>query len=305
MDLYQLQYFAAVAEERSFTKAAQREGVAQSAVSKAISRLEREFGLDLFARQGRSVSLTPAGVRLLPRAQSILAGAENAKRDLDAFRDAPAGVVTVGIGVSSGSLGLAESMAAVRHQYPAVRVRLLVAPYHGDDHVAAVRDGALDLAVGAQPSMLPAGVTATPLGSMGPILAVAPTNPLAGAEKVKLQDLSDAAFVEFPPTWAYRGFVDSFFDVHAVERQVCFQVESIWSAVDLIAADAAVGFLPRNVVKRLTGTLVGVDLVEVPHLELVLLAPDRRVPQAVTAVRDSILRLRAEGLGSDTGAQAP
>lgn len=295
MDLYQLTYFVAVAEERSFTKAAHRAEVAQSAVSKAIARLEREFGLALFVRQGRTVSLTRAGERLLPRAQSILAGAEDAKRDLDAFRDAPAGVVTVGIGVSAGSLGLAESMVAVRHQYPEVRVRLLIAPYHGDDHAGAVRDGALDLAVGARPSMLPSGVTATRLGSLGPILAVAPTHHLAHATTVTLRDLADEPFVEFPPTWAYRGFVDSFFDVHGVERQICFQVESLWSAVDLIAAGAAIGFLPRDVVNRLTGTLVGVALVEVPRpLELVLLAPERRVQQAVTTVRDSILRLREE-----------
>ena len=70
MEFRQLEYFIAVAEERSFTRAAERQFVAQPAVSAQISRLERRVGQPLFERSTREVRLAPAGAALLPHARA-------------------------------------------------------------------------------------------------------------------------------------------------------------------------------------------------------------------------------------------
>ena len=82
MDSRQLEYFVAVAEELSFTRAAARCHLVQSALSSQIARLEREQGLALFERTSRSVRLTAAGALLLPRARAVLCELEAARSGL-------------------------------------------------------------------------------------------------------------------------------------------------------------------------------------------------------------------------------
>src|SRR3954464_15325346 len=85
MDLRQLEYVVAVAEERSFTRAAARCHIVQSALSNQIARLEREQGVTLFHRNSRTVALAPAGELLLPHARSLLQGVDVARAELAAF----------------------------------------------------------------------------------------------------------------------------------------------------------------------------------------------------------------------------
>ena len=84
MDLRQLEYFVGVAEERSFTRAAARCHVVQSALSYQIARLEREQGVTLFHRTSRTVQLAPAGELLLPHARRLLDGVDVARAELAA-----------------------------------------------------------------------------------------------------------------------------------------------------------------------------------------------------------------------------
>src|ERR1700756_3209161 len=89
MELRHLEYFVAVAEELSFTRAAQRLHVVQSGVSSAIAVLERELGATLFDRDRHAVALTEAGRALLPEARATLAAARAAA---DAVAETTAGV---------------------------------------------------------------------------------------------------------------------------------------------------------------------------------------------------------------------
>jgi LysR family transcriptional regulator, nitrogen assimilation regulatory protein len=127
MDIRQLKAFVDVAANGSYARAAAIVGVAQSALSRQLSALERGIGGRLFHRTGRGVVLTELGERMLPRARALVA-------DADAWRDAargertePHGEVTLGV-VPVASRGLIAVIAAeLRRHYPAIRLRALEA----------------------------------------------------------------------------------------------------------------------------------------------------------------------------------
>src|ERR1700744_1782593 len=102
MELRHLRYFIAIAEERSFTRAAERLWIAQPGLSTQLRRLEAELGVSLFVRHTRGVDLTQAGELLLERARVALAAADAAGAT---GRDLEAGVIgSVRLGVAAGAV---------------------------------------------------------------------------------------------------------------------------------------------------------------------------------------------------------
>jgi DNA-binding transcriptional LysR family regulator len=123
VELRQLRYFVAVAEELHFGRAAERLQMSQSPLSRAIRELERELGLVLFIRTTRRVELTPAGCALLERARRTLAEVDLAVADARRAARAERGVVEIGYGPFSRSL-LTRVVEAVAHERPDLRFRL-------------------------------------------------------------------------------------------------------------------------------------------------------------------------------------
>lgn len=144
VELRQLQYFVMVAEELHFGRAAKRLQVVQPAVSQQIRRLERELGVDLFARSSRRVQLTAAGQRLLPEARGLLAGVRRAKRV--ALQDIDDNHHLLRIGTTEG-LGdrLNQLLDDVVHRAPELKVVLNSMAVR--TRLRQVRDGELDAAL--------------------------------------------------------------------------------------------------------------------------------------------------------------
>ncbi|WP_330281548.1 LysR family transcriptional regulator [Streptomyces sp. NBC_00588] len=138
VELRQLRYFVAVAEELNFGRAAERLLIAGPSLSQQIKALERDLGVRLFDRDRRSVSLTPAGAALLPHTRALLEGAEDLKRR--AARLSGSESVRLGY-VNWLPPDLSSRTAAVAR----VHVDAWVAPSH--TQAARVADGSLDLAV--------------------------------------------------------------------------------------------------------------------------------------------------------------
>ncbi|WP_214407263.1 LysR family transcriptional regulator [Pseudonocardia lacus] len=145
MELRQLRYFVAVAEELHFGRAAERLDVVQPAVSQQVARLERELGVRLLERTSRRVALTGDGTRLLAEARAALAAADRVRAvaaDLAAGRTG-----TLRMGTSPGLADRLHRGVATLHR-TAPDLGLTLVEGSPQAHCAAVRAGELDLALG-------------------------------------------------------------------------------------------------------------------------------------------------------------
>src|SRR5579875_2359227 len=120
MDLRQLRYLVALAEERNFTRAAASEHIAQPALSQQIRRLEEELGIALVERTTRHVALTEAGELLVVRSRRILSELEAARAELEAVRGADIGHVRIGAMHTMGPVDLSLALAEFHERHPRV-----------------------------------------------------------------------------------------------------------------------------------------------------------------------------------------
>jgi LysR family nitrogen assimilation transcriptional regulator len=149
MDIRQLRYFAAVAEHASFSEAAARLNVAQSALSRHTQALEGELGVPLFRRHARGVELTDSGALLLERARRIFRELDDARAEAIARARLPAGEAVIGTTSTTSRIlygPLAERFAS---DFPNVQLRFVEGvPYH---LLEGIDTGRIDLAVMVDP----------------------------------------------------------------------------------------------------------------------------------------------------------
>jgi DNA-binding transcriptional LysR family regulator len=136
IQLTELTAFVAVAEHRSFTKAAAQVRIALPTMSQTIRSLEERLGVRLFNRTTRSVALTEAGGRLLAEVQPILEGIDHALESVNSFRDKPIGTLRLAIERSASQIMMARGFSPLiqpfLEQYPGVRVEVSIDDAHGD-----------------------------------------------------------------------------------------------------------------------------------------------------------------------------
>ena len=136
LQLTELTAFVAVAEHRSFTKAAAQAGIALPTMSQTIRSLEERVGVRLFNRTTRSVALTEAGDRLLAEVQPIVAGIDHALESVNSFRDKPIGTLRLAVERSASRIVLASPHAPIVQpflaEYPDIRLEASIADMHND-----------------------------------------------------------------------------------------------------------------------------------------------------------------------------
>jgi DNA-binding transcriptional LysR family regulator len=244
MDLRQLSYFVAVAEEGQFTRAAARVSVAQPAVSAQIRRLERELGEPLFHRDQRLVRPTAAGEALLPHARAALAAAERGRDTIASLRGMLHGRLRVGI---AGPVDhrLAEALGDFHRAHPAVEVA--VAQEHNEPLLEAVANGDFDAAVvgiGAQP--LPPQVRARVVATEPLVLAVRRGEPLSRRRSVPLAQLRDRPMITLVRGSGLRTVLENACREAGVVPQISAEAGDLASLVQLAAEGLGVAVLPRS-----------------------------------------------------------
>src|ERR1700728_1137840 len=125
MELRQLEYLVAVAEEASFTRAAGRVHISQSGVSAQIRRLEHELGAALIDRSSRAARVTDAGAAALPHARAALSAAAALRQSVDEVNGLLTGRLVVGMVTACTVTGLFDALAGFRRAHPGVSLALV------------------------------------------------------------------------------------------------------------------------------------------------------------------------------------
>lgn len=194
MELYQLEYFLEAARQKSFTRAAERIGLAQAALSEQMRKLEAELGAPLFHRGRRETTLTAAGETLLPHAEGLLVQAARARaavQDLVALRG---GRLVVGVLPSVSASVLPEAIIQFRRDCPRVELALIEDTSLGV--AQCVESGRVDLGI----VQLPAGgegFQETPLFTEPFALLAPQSHSLVRRRKARLADLAEEGFIFF------------------------------------------------------------------------------------------------------------
>ncbi|QXE33557.1 LysR family transcriptional regulator [Streptomyces sp. GMY02] len=248
MELRHLEYFVAVAEERHFTRAAQRLMVSQSGLSASVRALERELGARLFVRSTRRVELTGAGRALLVEASRALASVRAAKEAVAAVQGLLRGTLSVGTEQCVTGVHVPGLLARFRADHPEVEVRLRQAG--SASLVEDVAAGRLDLAFVALSGAVPEGVRLVPLASEPMVVLCHPDHPLAGAAEADWAELGDEVFVDFHEDWGARGLTDRAFAAVRTERRVALEVNDVHSLIELVGHGLGIAVVPRPIARK-------------------------------------------------------
>lgn len=273
LDPLSLQFFVAVCEEGSVARAAVRESMVASALSKRLAALEAELGVPLLLRRARGVEPTPAGEALLARAREVLGALQRTRAELGAFGEGVQGSVRVLASPSVLAEQLPEDIGRFLGRHPRLRVSLDERVSH--EIVRAVGDGAADLGV-LWDRVDVGGLHARPYRSDHLCVAMAPSHALARRPRLRLAETLGEPSIGVAPG----GLMDQL-----LRRQAALlgavpvhriQVSNIDAACRIVAAGLGLAILPREVA--------------VPHagagrLALVPLAEDWAVRRFVVVTR--------------------
>ena len=255
MDLRQMEYFVALAEEQQFTRAAEITRVSQSGLSASIRTLEDELQTTLFTRSTRKVELTDAGRALLPHARSLLSQATAGKDAVVATRAEVLGELRVGGEQCLGAIDVPELLARYHRRYPKVRVVFAQAGTYS--LLESMRMGELDVVFvagsGAFPRSHPAASRAVvdrDIASESLVLLVAPDLPLARSSRLGLSDLEREVFIDFEESWAMRAINDEAFERAGLTRNVAFTVSDVHTLLDLVHRELGVALVPRSIASK-------------------------------------------------------
>jgi DNA-binding transcriptional LysR family regulator len=284
VELRQLEYFVAVAEESHFTRAAKRMRVAQSGLSASIRALERELGASLFLRNTRQVELTTAGQAFLAEARRALSATDAAREAVSAVQGLLRGNLAVGSLQCLHAVHLPNLLAGFLRAHPGLEIQLR----HGGsgDLVEQVRNGHLDVAFVSGTARIPEGLVADPLAAEPLVLACAPEHSLAVESRISLSRLRDQRFVDFPADWGARDHADVVLANAGVDRRVALEVTDVHSLLDLVACGLGVALVPQSFsVKTDKVRFIGLDE-QPPQWQTVSVSRDPTSTAAAALLRE-------------------
>jgi LysR family transcriptional regulator, transcription activator of glutamate synthase operon len=300
MELRQLRYLVALADERHFTRAAAREHVAQPALSQQIRRLERELGLPLVERTTRRVALTDAGTRLVERARRALAELEAGQAELQALAGLLTGRVSIGAIQALGPLDLPLLLARFHERHPGVELAVREEP--SETLATMVQEGALDLAFLSAGQHAARRPLATRQLATEELVALLPADHrLAPRKRLRLAELQDEQFIGYREGATIRQLLISAAAEAGFQPRLAFESNEVPRIRALVARGLGVAVLPRSeghpgddriAVAPLRGPTVRRDVTLVWHA-------GRRHSPAATAFLE--LAQQARELGAVTG----
>ena len=242
MDLILIRSFLAVAETGAITEAAERIGVTQPALSRRIQQLEDQLGVQLLERGRKGAQLTEIGRLVQIEAQGIVARYEQMREIVSSHQRLEGGTVRIGGGATAVSFILPEAIAAFQAKHPRVRFQLREAGSSeiADDVVA----GRLELGVVTLP-VRDRELEVTALATDRIVLVARRDHPLAHAQRVRIQQLADQAFVAFEAGSALRQIIDGKLREAGVEVKVVMELRSIAAILRMVSTTGNLAFVSQ------------------------------------------------------------
>lgn len=253
MELRQLNYFVAVAEERNFTRAAERIPIAQPAISQQIRRLEAELGERLFIRDRRGVRLTPAGETLLPHARTTLQAAEAGREAVAALSGLLTGRLAVGLVHPLPDRRFPRLLGAFHRAYP--RIELTLLEDQTDALLAALAAGQLQAALIGQGryDRPPPDLSSLPVAREPVVVAVQPTHPLAGRGSIPLRALRAEPMVTLTRASKLRSTLETACQAAGFAPRIVAETSDLGVMVELAAEQLGVAVLPASGLEGVAG----------------------------------------------------
>jgi DNA-binding transcriptional LysR family regulator len=246
MELRQLAYFVAIAEERNFTRAAERIPIAQPAISQQIRRLEAELGEQLFLRDRRGIRLTPAGEALLPHARTTLQAAEGGREAVAALSGLLTGRLTVGLVHPLPDRRFPRLLGAFHRAHPGIELTLL--EDQTDALLAALAAGQLQAALIGQGryDRPPPDLEALLVAREPVVVAVHPSHPLASRGSVPLAALREEPMVTLTRASKLRSTLETACQAAGFAPQIAAETSDLGVMVELAAEQLGVAVLPAS-----------------------------------------------------------
>ncbi len=286
MEIHQLRYFVAVAEEGSFSNAADREHVSQPSLSQQIQKLEAELDQQLFDRLPRTVVLTEAGRCLLKYAKKILTGIADARRSVAALNHEVSGRLSVGAIPSIALYVLPRLIARFERAYPKVTFEL----FEDTTEKLAQRleNGTLDVVLASSGDEMPA-LAHHSLGKEPLLLLLPAKHRLARKKTIKWSDLASEKFLLLHESHALAVTVRRLLAANHLKPELVLQGAQLTTIAAMVAAGLGVTVVPEMMVRSefVKGCVAVPFARPVPTRELVLLRnPLRFESKAAAAFRD-------------------
>ena len=242
MELQQLEYFRAVAATQHVTQAAEGLAITQPALSRAISRLERDLGVELFDHKGRSVKLNRYGRAFLQHVERALTALEEGRREIVDLSDREAGVIAFGFAHALGTRIVPDLIAAFRQEHPRARFQLL----QNASHIILAELEAGDVDLGLVSPLPPASerIESIELASEELFLVVPHDHRLAKRKSIRLAELSEDTFVCLREGYGLRTLTDEFCAQAGFTPKIAFEGEEIATLRGLVAVGLGVAIIP-------------------------------------------------------------
>jgi DNA-binding transcriptional LysR family regulator len=241
-DLFRLRAFIAVVEEGGFTKAAERVGLSQPAITQSIRALETQVGQDLLERLPRGARLTEAGRVVYEAAKKIEAVADEAWETLEGMRSGESGRVTIGAGATISIIVLPEIFESFRELHPGIGLALLTGATTGIRDL--VLGGSADIGIITSPLQHP-DLEIRPLYEDEMVLVAGRGSSLP--DEPDFADLVGCPMILFARGSGFRAFQDDIFRAHGLEPAIAMESDSMEAIKRMAAVGLGAAIIPRAV----------------------------------------------------------
>jgi len=246
LEFRQIRYALAVAKERSFTKAAERLNISQSAVSEQVKLLEEEAGFPLFRRTGRGIDVTERGRTFLYEAERIVSDVLSLTDTARRLRGAILDTLTIGMGSGMAQIFMPRLFKSLKETLPGARLEILTAPtknIFNDLHEERIDAG---IAIESEPERVPAGLVFDRLTVVEMVLIAHPKHPLTRVKQpVDVGRLVSEPIVMNELTVGYGQVVMSLFNDIGTRPNILAIADNIDTLKAIVQSGNGIAIVPR------------------------------------------------------------